>query len=72
MPRDSMRRVGAGFGAMSETKFGALIPVLLALVAIWVFFGLTEPAFLSPRNFYFLFMQSAVVGTIASASRSSC
>lgn len=65
MLRESLRRVGAGFGAMSETKFGALIPVLLALVAIWVFFGLTEPAFLSPRNFYFLFMQSAVVGTIA-------
>lgn len=65
MLRESLRRVGAGFGAMSDTKFGALIPVLLALVAIWVFFGLTEPTFLSPRNFYYLFMQSAVVGTIA-------
>ena len=65
MLRESLRRVGAGFGAMSETKFGALVPVLLALVGIWVFFGLTEPAFLSPRNFYYLFMQSAVVGTIA-------
>ena len=47
------------------TRFGAFAPVLLALVAIWVYFGIAEPAFLSPRNFYFLFMQSAVVGTLA-------
>lgn len=39
--------------------------MLLALAAIWIYFGATEPAFLSPRNFYFLFMQSAVVGTLA-------
>lgn len=39
--------------------------MLLALATIWIYFGLSEPAFLSPRNFYFLFMQSAVVGTLA-------
>lgn len=48
-----------------NTRFGAFAPVLLALVAIWIYFGFVEPAFLSPRNFYFLFMQSAVVGTLA-------
>lgn len=53
------------FRRLRETKFGAFLPVLLALVAIWAYFGFMEPAFLSPRNFYFLFMQSAVVGTLA-------
>ena len=53
------------FAALRESRFGAFVPVLLALVAIWAWFGVTEPAFLSPRNFYFLFMQSAVVGTLA-------
>jgi D-xylose transport system permease protein len=51
--------------ALRETGFGSFVPVILALVAIWIYFGITEPAFLSPRNFYFLFMQSAVVGTLA-------
>lgn len=50
---------------LRDTRFGAFAPVLLALAAIWIYFGLTEPAFLSPRNFYFLFMQSAVVGALA-------
>jgi D-xylose transport system permease protein len=53
------------FLRLRDTKFGTFVPVLLALVAIWIYFGLTEPAFLSPRNFYYLFMQSAVVGTLA-------
>lgn len=53
------------FVLMRQTRFGAFVPVLFALVAIWVYFGVTEPSFLSPRNFYFLFMQSAVVGTLA-------
>ena len=57
--------VRAGLRALRETRFGSFIPVLLALAAIWIYFGATEPAFLSPRNFYFLFMQSAVVGTLA-------
>ncbi|WP_136659744.1 ABC transporter permease [Nitratireductor sp. XY-223] len=53
------------FRGLPESRFGAFIPVLLALAAIWIYFGVTEPAFLSARNFYFLFMQSAVVGTLA-------
>ncbi|WP_417260731.1 sugar ABC transporter permease [Celeribacter sp.] len=53
------------FVQMRSTRFGAFVPVLFALIAIWTYFGITEPAFLSPRNFYFLFMQSAVVGTLA-------
>ena len=55
----------ARLGALRETPLGAFAPVTLALAAIWLYFGLTEPAFLSARNFYFLFMQSAVVGTLA-------
>jgi len=52
-------------GTLRETQLGSFVPVLLALVAIWIYFGIAEPVFLSPRNFYFLFMQSAVVGTLA-------
>jgi len=62
---DTLNRSLATLGAMRESRFGSYLPVLLALVAIWGFFGLTEPNFLSPRNFYFLFLQSAVVGTLA-------
>ncbi len=53
------------FRQVRESRFGAFVPVLLALAAIWIYFGISEPAFLSARNFYFLFMQSAVVGTLA-------
>ena len=67
------------FRAMRETQFGAFVPVLLALGAIWGYFGLALPAydvltgeaesfraiFLSPRNIYNLFMQSAVIATLA-------
>ena len=67
------------FRAMRETRFGAFVPVLLALAAIWLYFGLALPLydvltgedesfrsiFLSPRNIYNLFMQSAVIATLA-------
>ncbi len=53
------------FRIMRESRFGAFVPVMLALLVIWSYFGIAEPAFLSPRNFYNLFMQSAVVGTLA-------
>ncbi len=66
--------------SMRETRFGAFVPVLLALAAIWIYFGLAVPIwdywgdpdaetlrfiFLSPRNIYNLFMQSAVIATLA-------
>lgn len=65
---------------MRETRFGAFVPVLLALAAIWLYFGLAVPVweywgdpdaesirfiFLSSRNIYNLFMQSAVIATLA-------
>ena len=67
------------FRAMRETRFGAFVPVLLALAAIWLYFGLALPLydvltgedesfrsiFLSSRNIYNLFMQSAVIATLA-------
>lgn len=62
---DSSRTFIERFRALRETRFGSFVPVMLALFVIWLWFGITEPAFLSPRNFYFLFMQSAVVGTLA-------
>ncbi len=65
MQSDSTLSIGQRFRRLRETRFGAFVPVMLALIAIWIYFGIAEPAFLSPRNFYFLFMQSAVVGTLA-------
>ena len=65
---------------LRQTRFGAFVPVLLALAAIWSYFGLAVPLweywsdpdaesirfiFLSPRNIYNLFMQSAVIATLA-------
>jgi len=65
--------------SLRQTQLGAFVPVLLALTAIWVYFGLALPLydvlsgdaesfraiFLSPRNIYNLFMQSAVIATLA-------
>ena len=67
------------FRQLREARFGAFVPVLLALAAIWLYFGLALPlhevatgateefraTFLSPRNIYNLFMQSAVIATLA-------
>ena len=65
---------------LRQTRFGAFVPVLLALAAIWSYFGVAVPLweywsdpnaesirfiFLSPRNIYNLFMQSAVIATLA-------
>ena len=64
---------------LRETQFGAFLPVLFALTAIWGYFGLILPIhdlisgeaenfraiFLSPRNIYNLFMQSAVIAALA-------
>lgn len=67
------------FRIMRQTRFGAFVPVLLALAAIWAYFGFVVPMvdvatgeatsfraiFLSPRNIYNLFMQSALIATLA-------
>ena len=65
--------------SLRETQFGAFLPVLFALTAIWGYFGFILPLhdlisgeaetfraiFLSPRNIYNLFMQSAVIAALA-------
>jgi D-xylose transport system permease protein len=53
------------FQKVRASRLGSFLPVILALIAIWLYFGLSAPVFLSPRNFYNLFMQSAVVGILA-------
>ena len=67
------------FGALRESQLGGFVPVLLALAMIWGYFGFALPLydliigeadsfraiFLSPRNIYNLFMQSAVIATLA-------
>ena len=59
------RRRLPGLSLAGGSRLRSILPVMLALAAIWLWFGIAEPAFLSPRNIYFLFMQSAVVGTLA-------
>lgn len=67
------------FRALLDTRLGSFLPVLFALAAIWLYFGLARPMFdvavgtedefrsifLSPRNIHNLFMQSAVIATLA-------
>ena len=67
------------FRALRESQLGGFVPVLLALTLIWGYFGFALPfydllvgeaesfraIFLSPRNIYNLFMQSAVIATLA-------
>lgn len=50
---------------LRDDDLGQFLPVIVSLAVIWVFFSLSEPAFLTPRNLYFLLMQSAVVATLA-------
>lgn len=42
-----------------------VLPVILALAAIWIYFAIDEPLFLSSRNITNLMLQAAVVGTLA-------
>lgn len=80
MPPDSKRSFVERLRSLRETRFGAFVPVLLALAAIWIYFGIATPLlehlsdptsegvrfiFLSPRNIYNLFMQSALIATLA-------
>ena len=50
---------------VNGSGFTAMLPALLALAAILLYFGLTEQYFFTPRNLYNLLVQSAVVATLA-------
>lgn len=43
----------------------SVLPVGLTLVVIWIVFYLLDPIFISSRNLSFLFLQIAVIGTLA-------
>src|ERR1700751_5347093 len=52
------------FGEMLASELRAL-PVVIALVLLWVFFALQNNIFLTPRNMANLLQQSTVVGIMA-------
>ncbi|MDU9005391.1 sugar ABC transporter permease [Sedimentitalea todarodis] len=53
-----------GFGELLTTDLRAL-PIVLGLVALWIFFALQSDVFLTPRNLSNLLVQSTVVGVMA-------
>lgn len=61
-------RASAGMG-LRETilRRFRLAPVFLALLAVWVYFSLQNPVFLSPRNLNFLALQVSVTALLALA-----
>ena len=79
MPSKSGMGFWDRFRMLRESELGGFVPVLLALALIWGYFGFALPfydlmageaetfrtIFLSPRNIYNLFMQSAVIATLA-------
>jgi D-xylose transport system permease protein len=52
------------FGERLTNELRAL-PVVIALVALWIFFAFQNSVFLTPRNLTNLFQQSTVVGIMA-------
>jgi len=52
------------FGELLATDLRAL-PVVVGLVALWIFFALQSDVFLSPRNLSNLMLQSVVVGIMS-------
>jgi ABC-type xylose transport system permease subunit len=58
---------GALSGAVWQRVRGgsSLLPIVAALVAIWLILGAVNPAFLAPENLVNLTLQSAPVGVIA-------
>ncbi len=52
------------FGELLATDLRAL-PVVVGLVALWVFFAIQSDVFLSPRNLSNLLLQSVVVGIMS-------
>ena len=51
MQRDESRSIAARFAQLRATKFGAFVPVLFALTAIWLYFGLTETGVFQSAQF---------------------
>jgi D-xylose transport system permease protein len=49
---------------LREGELGVL-PVVLSLAAVWIFFQALDSHFLTPRNLSNLVLQIAVTGTIA-------
>ncbi len=58
------RPSAAWFGRLWQGELG-MLPVLLALALIWIFFYTQFPVFLDPRNISFLLLQITVLGVIA-------
>src|SRR5690606_33861810 len=58
---------GAGLPAVWQRVRGgsSLLPIVAALVGIWLVLGAVDPAFLAPENLVNLTLQSAPVGVIA-------
>jgi D-xylose transport system permease protein len=52
------------FGELLSSDFRAL-PIVIGLVALWIFFALESPVFLTARNLSNLLVQSTVVGIMA-------
>lgn len=52
------------FGELLATDLRAL-PVIIGLVALWIFFSIRSEVFLTPRNLSNLLVQSTVVGIMA-------
>jgi D-xylose transport system permease protein len=52
------------FGELLATDFRAL-PVVVGLIALWIFFATQSDVFLSPRNLSNLLLQSVVVGIMS-------
>ena len=65
MSAEWLRRYFASYSARFRQGELGMVPVSLALALIWIFFYVQEPIFLSARNLSFLFLQIALVGTLA-------
>ncbi|NED99062.1 ABC transporter permease [Phytoactinopolyspora halotolerans] len=63
-----MSTAGGGWrDAVARLRHGdlSIVPVAITLAVIWIVFYSLDSIFLSPRNLSFLFLQIAVIGTIA-------
>lgn len=56
------RVVGVEWSSLSGE--GRYVPILTAIVLIWILFGVWDPKFLSPRNLSNLSLQNTVTGIL--------